>query len=61
MTFDEAENSYYVDENNDGTNDYSFENPDYNYDRVSLKPGCTLGVPSRINPLPGMVTDTRLL
>jgi hypothetical protein len=33
IRFDESENNYYVDENRDGTDDYSFENPDGNFDQ----------------------------
>jgi hypothetical protein len=33
IRFDESENAYYVDENLDGTDDYSFGNPDGNFDQ----------------------------
>ena len=33
IRFAESENNYYVDENHDGTDDYSFENPDGNFDQ----------------------------
>jgi len=33
ITLNEEENRYYVDDNNDGISDYSFDNPDYNYDQ----------------------------
>ena len=33
ITFDPDDNKYYVDRDNDGTSDYSFENPDNNYDQ----------------------------
>lgn len=50
MEYDAEENTYYVDDNGDGTSDYSFENPDYNYDqflsnlvaRWEFLPGSTL-------------------
>lgn len=50
MEFDASENRYDVDENNDGTSDYSFRNPDNNYDqflsnlvaRWEFRPGSTL-------------------
>ena len=50
MTFDPDENRYYVDDNNDGTSDYSFTNPDNNYDqflsnlvaRWEFRPGSTI-------------------
>jgi hypothetical protein len=50
LTFNEEENRYYVDENSDGVSDYSFGNPDYNYDqflsnlvaRWEFRPGSTL-------------------
>jgi hypothetical protein len=50
LTFNEEENRYYVDDDNDGVSDYSFKNPDYNYDeflsnlvaRWEFRPGSTL-------------------
>ncbi len=33
IRFAESENNYYVDENRDGTDEYSFENPDGNFDQ----------------------------
>jgi len=50
MTFDPDENRYYVDDNNDGTSDYDFRNPDNNYDqflsnlvaRWEFRPGSTI-------------------
>jgi len=50
LEFNAGENRYYVDENNDGTSDYSFRNPDNNYDqflsnlvaRWEFRPGSTL-------------------
>jgi len=33
ITFEPDENRYYVDRDNDGTSEYSFRNPDYNYDQ----------------------------
>lgn len=48
IQFNEAENTFNVDEFNAGTNTYSFDNPDYNYDqflsnlvaRYEFRPGC---------------------
>jgi hypothetical protein len=50
IQFNEADNMYYVDENNAGTVKYSFNNPDYNYDeflsnlvlRWEFRPGSTV-------------------
>ncbi|MCJ7819859.1 MAG: DUF5916 domain-containing protein, partial [Bacteroidales bacterium] len=50
IRFDNNENSYFIDENRDGTDDYSFENPDANIDeflsnlvvRWEFRPGSTL-------------------
>lgn len=50
ISFNEAEGRYYVDENRDGTSDYSFGNPDGNFDqflsnlvvRWEFRPGSTL-------------------
>ena len=33
IVYNSNENRYYVDRDNDGTNEYDFENPDYNYDQ----------------------------
>ena len=50
LEFDQEDNLYNVDDNNDGTTDYSFDNPDNNYDqflsnlvaRWEFRPGSTL-------------------
>ncbi len=50
ISYNSAENTYYIDENTDGTPDYNFEKPDMNYDaflsnfvvRWEYNPGSTL-------------------
>ena len=50
LAYNEDEKRYYVDENTDGTSEYNFRNPDYNYDeflsnlvaRWEFRPGSTV-------------------